>query len=109
MKDRQRLEDILAAIRAIQGYAVPNYDAFLADNKTQDAIMYNLIIMGEAANRISDEFQEEHPEIPWSAMIGTRNVIVHGYDQVRLEIVWKIIERDLQTLLGNVQSALEAL
>lgn len=107
MKDRQRLEDIRTAIRAVQAYAVSNYETFLADEKTQDAIMYNLIIMGEAANQITDEFQEQHPTIPWSAIIGTRNVIVHGYNQVRLEIVWKIIERDLESLLNQVEAALK--
>ena len=64
--------------------------------------MYNLIIMGEAANQIEDSFQEAHPEVPWSAMIGTRNVIVHGYDQVKLQIVWEIIKRDLETLKQNI-------
>lgn len=72
------LEDMLQAITSIESYAVSSYDAFLEDEKTQDAIMFNLIIIGEAANQISREFQEIHPEIPWSSVIGTRNVIVHG-------------------------------
>ena len=88
MKDQQRLKDVLAAIDAIKSYAVSSYEELVADHKTQDAILYNLIIIGEAANQISDEFQEEHYTIPWSSMIGTRNIIVHGYDQVKLQIVW---------------------
>lgn len=81
MKDtKDLLQDMLQAIDAIHAYATPNYEAFLADEKTQDAIMFNLVILGEAANRIEPEFQEAHPEIPWSSMIGTRNIIVHGYD-----------------------------
>ena len=64
--------------------------------------MYNLIIMGEAANKISSEFQEQHPEIPWSSIIGTRNVIVHGYDQVKLPIVWDIISKNLLMLKENL-------
>ena len=83
MKDEKRLRDILGAIKAIDSYSVSSYDEFIADTKTQDAILYNLIIIGEAANQISDEFQEKHQTIPWSSMIGTRNIIVHGYDQVR--------------------------
>ena len=75
------------AIEAIESYAVPSYAVFLSDEKTQDAIMYNLIILGEAANQIPDDFQMKYPEIPWSSAIGTRNVIVHGYDQVKLKIV----------------------
>lgn len=107
MKDQKRLEDILAAIEAIEVYAVSSYEEFLADEKTQDAILYNLIVIGEAANQVSEEFQESHPAIPWSSMIGTRNIIVHGYDQVKLEIVWRILERDLASLHVEVSTALD--
>lgn len=103
MKDTQKLlHDMLQAIYSIEAYATPNYDEFLADEKTQDAIMFNLVILGEAANRISQEFQEKHPEIPWSSMIGTRNIIVHGYDQVKLQIVWDIVSRDLVKLKSSL-------
>ncbi len=103
MKETTKLlQDMLQAIDAIESYVMPSYDAFLADEKTQDAIMFNLIILGEAANRILPAFQEEHPEIPWSSMIGTRNIIVHGYDQVKLQIVWDIISRDLDNLKGEL-------
>lgn len=99
MKDTNKfLQDILDAIAAIESYVVPSFDVFLEDGKTQDAIMYNLIIMGEAANNVPDDFQEEHPETPWSSIIGTRNVIVHGYDQVKLQIVWDIIQKNLRPL-----------
>jgi uncharacterized protein with HEPN domain len=99
MKDTIKLlHDMLQAIVSIETYAVTSYDAFLEDEKTQDAIMFNLIIIGEAANQIPFEFQEEHPEIPWPSIIGTRNVIVHGYDQVKLQIVWDIIQKNLQPL-----------
>jgi uncharacterized protein with HEPN domain len=100
------LRDIIDAIEAIEVYSVSSYDEFLADTKTQDAILYNLIIIGEAANQISDEFQERHNTIPWSSMIGTRNIIVHGYDQVRLQIVWKILQRDLETLKSEIAKVL---
>ena len=97
MRDTTKLlQDMLDAITSIESYAVSSYGAFLDDEKTQDAIMFNLIIMGEAANQISDEYKEKHPEIPWSSIIGTRNVIVHGYDQVKLQIVWDIIYKNLQ-------------
>ena len=106
MRDQKRLEDILVAIRSIETYAVSSYEKFLEDSKSQDAILYNLIIIGEAANRISEEFQEAHPAIPWASMIGTRNIIVHGYDQVKLEIVWRILQNDLAFLRKEVSTAL---
>ena len=99
---RELLQDMLEAIASIESYQIPSYEAFLEDGKTQDAVMYNLIIMGEAANKISSEFQEQHPEIPWSSIIGTRNVIVHGYDQVKLPIVWDIISKNLLMLKENL-------
>ena len=99
MKSTEKLlMDMLHAIESIESYAVPTYEVFLADEKTQDAIMFNLIVLGEAANQIPDDFQTKYPEIPWSSVIGTRNVIVHGYDQVKLQIVWDIIEKNLQPL-----------
>jgi len=107
MNDTQRLSDIVDAIEAIETYSVSSYEEFLADTKTQDAILYNLIIIGEAANQISEEFQELHNTIPWSSMIGTRNIIVHGYDQVKLQIVWKILQRDLESLKSEIVKALE--
>ena len=106
MNDKKKLRDIVYAIEAIEGYSVSSYDEFLTDEKTQDAILYNLIIIGEAANQISDEFQEQHSTIPWSSMIGTRNIIVHGYDQVKLQIVWKILQRDLGTLKSEIEKVL---
>ena len=76
MKDTtQLLKDMLQAIESIETYSVPTYEAFVEDEKTQDAIMFNLIILGEAANKISDEFQEQHPEIPWSSIIGTSLIV----------------------------------
>ena len=107
MRDKKKLRDILDAIEAIESYSVSSYDEFIADTKTQDAILNNLIIIGEAANQISDEFHEQHYEIPWSAMIGTRNIIVHGYDQVKLQIVWEILQRDIESLKSETKKVLD--
>ncbi len=106
MKDTKRLQDMLDAIKAIEAYSVSSYDEFISDHKTQDAILYNLIIIGEAANQISENFQELHYTIPWSSMIGTRNIIVHGYDQVKLQIVWEILQRDLEHLKQEITKAI---
>ena len=107
MKDREKLLDILKAIDAIEDYKVSSYDEFITDSKTQDAILYNLIIIGEAANQVSSSFQEQNQTIPWSSMIGTRNIIVHGYDQVKLQIVWEILERDLENLKSKIMEVLD--
>ena len=107
MNDKKRLQDILDAIEAIESYQVSTYAEFIVDSKTQDAIFYNLIIIGEAANQVSVSFQAKNPHIPWSAMIGTRNVIVHGYDQVKLQIVWDILQRDLKGLKAGIVNLLD--
>jgi|SaaInlStandDraft_3_1057020.scaffolds.fasta_scaffold152099_2 uncharacterized protein with HEPN domain len=105
-KDEKRLRDILRAIETIESYSISTYEEFVNNGKTQDAILYNLIIIGEAANQISDDFQDQYDLIPWSSMIGTRNIIVHGYDQVKLPIVWEILQRDLVHLKAEIGRAI---
>jgi uncharacterized protein with HEPN domain len=109
MRDKKKLQDILDAINAIEAYSVSSYEEFLADPKTKDAILYNPIITGEAANQITDKFQERYHNIPWSSMIGTRNIIVHGYDQVKLQIVWEILQHDLAGLKSEIIRVLESI
>lgn len=99
MKDTKKLlGDMLKAIISIKSYQLKSMEEFESDLKTQDAVMYNLIVLGEAANSIEPSFIDNHPEIPWSSIIGTRNVIVHGYDQIKLPIVWDIVSRDIPLL-----------
>ena len=100
------LRDMFEAIESIEAYQVESYEGFIGDERTQDAIMFNLIILGEAANKVPKLFQESHPELPWSAIIGTRNVIVHGYDQIKLPIVWDILTKDLAQLKQSLEEIL---
>ena len=100
------IDDMLRAVESIERYSVSSFESFLDDEKTQDAIMFNLIIMGEAANKIERDFQEKHQQIPWASIIGTRNVIVHGYDQVKLQIIWDILTKDLPSLKNKLVSIL---
>lgn len=96
MKDnKELLKDMLKAIVKIQSYTVATYSFFLDDEKAQDSIMYNQIILGEDANQIPYPFQISHPEIPWSFLIGLRDVIVHSDDQGKAQIVWDFIQEDL--------------
>lgn len=103
--DKERMNDILSAIESIESYSISTYEEFFNDGKTQDAVFYNLIIIGEAANQISDAYQEQYHLVPWASMIGTRNIIVHGYDQVKLPIVWEILQRDLAHLKKEIHRA----
>lgn len=80
--DQKLLLDMINAIETIFSYGITSLEDLEADGKTQDAIMFNLIILGEAANGLSDDFREKHNEILWNKIIGTRNIIVHGYDMI---------------------------
>jgi uncharacterized protein with HEPN domain len=91
--------DILTAISKIETYTYGfDYEAFLADRRTVEAVERNFEIIGEAANQISTEFQEENSHIPWHSVISFRNRLIHGYFGVDYEIVWYIIKVDLSDL-----------
>jgi uncharacterized protein with HEPN domain len=75
---------------------------FLADKRTQQAVVMSLVIIGEAAARIMDkhiEFIADHPEIPWRGMRGMRNRVAHGYFDVNLDVVWDTTQTALPDLL----------
>jgi uncharacterized protein with HEPN domain len=66
-------------------------------------------ILGEAANGVSPELQEAHPEIPWLELRGTRNRLIHGYFDVDNDIVWQITSSNLPELIGDIEKILNAL
>jgi uncharacterized protein with HEPN domain len=80
---------------------------FLADKRTQQAIILNLVIIGEAATKIMDgyaEFVESHPALPWRSMRGMRNRIAHGYFEIDLDIVWDTVQTALPALLDQLSA-----
>lgn len=72
---------------------------FLEDIKTQSAILHQLMVMGEAVKRLSMAYRAEHPHIPWKVMAGMRDVLIHGYDIVDLNEVWKTVDVDVPQVL----------
>ena len=70
------------------------------------AILYQITIIGEATKRLSVIFRQQHPEIPWREMAGMRDVIVHKYDQLDLDVVWDIVENKLTELLKAIATLL---
>lgn len=64
-------------------------------------------IIGEAANRIPEEVREQYPELPWLQMVGARNRLIHGYDNVDFDILWAIINQDLPILIEQLQDILK--
>jgi uncharacterized protein with HEPN domain len=82
-------------------------DAFLADPKTQDAVIMKLLIIGELAAQLFDEhpqFVANYPEIPWHQMKGMRNRMAHGYFELDLEIVWETVQSAIPDLESRLRS-----
>ena len=95
---RVYLAQILERIDRILEYTAEGKDAFFADGRTQDAVIRNFEVIGEAAKRIPGDYREKHPLIPWRALSGFRDVLIHQYEGVSVAEIWQIIERDLETL-----------
>jgi uncharacterized protein with HEPN domain len=73
------------------------------DELLQYAALHAIALIGEAATRLSPNFLQAHPEIPWRDIIGTRHRIIHGYDQVELNVVWAIATEKVELLLGQLE------
>jgi uncharacterized protein with HEPN domain len=99
-RDPESLIDIVTAIRRILRYTdgVSRADLEANDEKLS-AILYQISIIGEATKRLSPTFREAHPEIPWREIAGMRNVIVHEYDQLDLDVIWDVVQNKLSELL----------
>jgi uncharacterized protein with HEPN domain len=105
--DRDFLSDIQEAVRRIHAYtAAMTYEAFLADIKTQDAVIRNLEIVGEATKSLSVELRDRYPEVPWKAMAGVRDRLIHHYFGVNLDIVWQIVASELPHLAMQIDEVL---
>ncbi len=97
------LEDIIESGNKIFNYVDGfNFDSFMMDDRTKDAVIRNFEIIGEAANRIDDEFKSQNPNIHWSRLRGLRNRIVHEYFGIDFELVWFIINNDLKSLINDI-------
>jgi uncharacterized protein with HEPN domain len=104
--DRERLIDILEAIGKIEQRVSSDIDVFADDEMQQVWVIHHLQIVGEAAYGFSPHFRDSHPEIPWDQIIGMRHVLVHGYFEIDLDIVWAVIEKDLQPLRSAIEAIL---
>ena len=91
VEQRGRLEDILTAGRLISTYiGGMTVEQFGADTEKQDAVIRRLEIIGEATRHLADETQDAIPELPFRKMRGMRNIVVHDYASVNMQIVWEV-------------------
>jgi len=106
-RDNATLLDLAKATRLIIDFTRGmDKAAFLNDLKTQSAVLHQFMIVGEAVKRLSQEFRTYHPEVPWALIAGMRDKLVHHYDAVDLDEVWKTVETDVPHLLSFIEPLL---
>ena len=108
MQDKQALIDILTAIQQTLKYTQSvNRDRLQQDDEKQAAILYRLIIIGEATKRLSGNLRQQFPEVPWKQMAGLRDVVIHDYDELDFDILWNVVYVNLPDILPKIQKILD--
>ncbi|MCL4743453.1 MAG: DUF86 domain-containing protein [Phycisphaerales bacterium] len=106
-RDDATILDVAHAARQVVSF-IHGFDRarFEADPKTVAAVLHGITIMGEAVKRLSIEFREAHPDVPWSDIAGMRDRLIHNYDDVDLAVVWDTARRDIPALLDRLRPLL---
>jgi uncharacterized protein with HEPN domain len=104
------LEEILEAIDLLQRYTDGlTYEAFAANVEKQDAVIRRLEIIGEAVKGLPEELRAAYPDTPWSEIAGARDIMIHEYFRVDLELAWEMVQDDLRPLAAEVRAILKDL
>jgi uncharacterized protein with HEPN domain len=107
MKDDQvYLLHIRDAVQRVLDYTRDGRVVFFADTKTQDAVIRNIEILGEASKNLSDDLKAAHADIPWRQIAGMRDTLIHRYFGVKLDLVWQVVEQDLPGFKVRVEELL---
>ncbi len=106
-RDRESLIDIINSIKRILRYAngINRFELETNDEKLS-AILYQVTIIGEATKRLSESLRQNHSEIPWREMAGMRDIIVHKYDQLDLDVIWDVVNNKIPELLDLIEACL---
>jgi uncharacterized protein with HEPN domain len=107
--ERVYLLHALEAIDAVLSYTEDGREGFFADRKTQDAVIRNIEIVGQAVKGISDETRALEPAVPWRQIAGMRDKLIHEYFGVDLNLVWDVVERDLPSVRPQLAALNERL
>jgi len=108
--DFELLSDIHEAVKRITSYLKnTTSEKFYKDNKTQDAVVRNLEIIGEAAKNVSKPLKDKYSDIPWKEMAGIRDRLIHHYFGVNLDVVWSVAKEDLPLVAKNIKVIIESL
>lgn len=110
MKDqRVYLRDMLDRIERIEEYTRDGREAFEQSRLIQDGVVRSFEVIGEVVKRLSDDLKAKHPDIPWRRIAGFRDVLIHDYDEVLTDEVWRVVEVNLQPLKHVVEQLLTQL
>ena len=103
-----RLEDIYDALERITEYVADlDSSSWKNDRKTIDAVIRNLEIIGEATNHIPEDIQSQNRDIPWHQMKGMRNILIHEYFGVDIEVLWRTVQEELPPLKDKIAILLD--
>jgi len=107
-RDEDYLSDICEAMQRIIAYTDEfSYEQFLEDPRTQDAVIRNLQVIGEAVKKLSASLRTRRRDVPWREMAGLRDKIVHDYFGINYDIVWTVARQELPALLPQIEALLE--
>ena len=104
---RLHIQDMIDYCEKILTYTKGlEHEAFSADTLVYDAILRNLVLIGEAANHIPDDIRDAHPEIYWRRFIATRHRLAHGYPGIDVDVIWDVIRTDVPNQLPELRNLL---
>lgn len=106
-RDLGTVVDIVLACRDIREFVAGlSEPAFLEDKKTRSAVIHQIMVIGEAVKRLSAEFRSDNEEIPWTAIAGMCDSLIHGYDEVDFDKVWQVATEEVPDLLARLEPLL---
>ena len=110
IRDIDRLKHIDESIGHVEDFLRgKTFEDMRSDMMCYHAVVYNIMIIGEAANLLTKEFRDEHPEVPWREIVDMRNVLVHGYFTTSALFIWETYTKDLPPLHKSVLQYIEEL
>ena len=107
--DRLRLLDAVEQIELISRFSLRGREAFFSDLLIQSAVLHRLALLGEACRGVSSALREAHPAVPWPQIIAFRNVVIHQYFGIDLELVWGIVTGHVAALGERLRSVADSL